>query len=160
MPKTWICGSRTKHGKRSELQVDLRAAGRKRLHQRSNGDFHGRPVDHCRGGQRLWALQNEKFGFFPNSGTFALCCNLSNYIYIHAISYIIQFYIYIYILYTCSITRTHAHTHIYIYIYMLVRHCSEFAHCSFFVAAAAIAAVGVVCVLGGIAAAVIKRRGL
>ena len=116
MPKTWICGSRTKHGKRSELQVDLRAAGRKRLHQRSNGDFHGRPVDHCRGGQRLWALQNENFGFFPNSGTFALCCNLSNYIYIHAISYIIQFYIYIYILYTCSITRTHAHTHIYIYI--------------------------------------------
>lgn len=66
--------------------------------------------------------------------------------------------IYIYIFYTHVLS--HAHMHTRIYIYMLVRHCSEFAHCSFFVAAAAIAAVGVVCVLGGIAAAVIKRRGL
>ena len=114
MPKTWICGSRTKHGKRSELQVDLRAAGRKRLHQRSNGDSMADLLIIAGEASACGPFKMKIFGFFPNSATFALCCNLSNYIYIHAISYIIQFYIYIYSIH--MFYHTHTCTHAYIYI--------------------------------------------
>ena len=67
--------------------------------------------------------------------------------------------IYIYIFYTHVLSHAHMHTRIYIYICWFVIAVSLLI-ARFFVAAAAIAAVGVVCVLGGIAAAVIKRRGL